>query len=249
MFLKEVRIWNVKFNLLTVNEIVTIVNEWLSEGRKGIHLTGVDAYVTVLAQSDELLRRAILESDIVNVDSYYPAKMLAKQGYEIRERVTTPDVMEGFFKSANEKGQKVYLLGAKEETIQALNRILTSDYPNMKIVGYRNGDFREDEENAVAQAISQAKPDYLFLGMPSPRKEHFILKYKGKIDVGVFLGVGGAFDARANVMKRPPEFMRGHGMEAFFRVLRSPRVYGKRLHIFKEFNKLVKEYNKGLKKE
>lgn len=243
MDLKEVRIWNIKFNLLTVNEIVTVVNEWLDQGRKSIHLTGADVHVTVLAQKDELLRRAVLESDIVNVDSYYPAKMLAKQGYEIKERVTTPDVMEGFFKCANEKGQKVYLLGAKEETIQALYKILTNNYPNMKIVGYRNGYFKEDEEDAVAGAISQAKPDYLFLGMPSPQKEHFILKYKGKIDVGVFLGVGGAFDARANVMKRPPEFMRGHGMEAFFRILRNPRVYGKRLPLLKEFMKLVKEFN------
>ncbi|MBO7636551.1 MAG: WecB/TagA/CpsF family glycosyltransferase [Paludibacteraceae bacterium] len=247
MDLKEIHIWNIKYNLLTVDEIVMIVNKWLSEGRKGVHLTGADAYVTVLAQKDELLHRAIMESDIVNVDSYYPTKMLAKQGYEIRERVTTPDVMEGFLKSANEKGQKIYLLGAKEETLQALIEILKRDYPNMKIVGFHNGYFKEEEEDAIAEAISKVAPDYLFLGMPTPRKEHFILKYKRKIDVGVFLGVGGAFDARANVMKRPPKFMRGHGLEAFFRVLRSPRVYGKRLHIFREFDKLVEEYNNKLK--
>lgn len=80
--------------------------------------------------------------------------------------------------------------------------------------------------------------------MPSPRKEHFILKYKHTIDVGVFLGVGGAFDARANVLKRPPTFLRGHGMEAFLRVLRKPKVYGKRLGIFIDFIKLEIKENK-----
>ena len=35
--LKEIKIWNVKYNLLTISEIVDIVNEWLDEGRKGIH--------------------------------------------------------------------------------------------------------------------------------------------------------------------------------------------------------------------
>lgn len=238
MDLKEVRIWNIKFNLLNVEEIVDVVNQWLKEGRKAIHLTGVDPNVLVLAQKDELLRRAILDSDIVNVDSFLPAKMLEKKGYDIKERVATPDVMEGFFKIANEKGLKVYLLGAKEETIQALNKILTSDYPNMKIVGFRNGYFKEDEEDAVAEAISRLAPDYLFLGIPTPRKEHFILKYKGKINVGVFLGVGGAFDARANVMKRPPAFLRGHGLEAFFRIVRNPRVYGRRLVVLKDIIKL-----------
>lgn len=240
MDLKEVRIWNVKYNLLTVDEIVSAVDQWLSEGRKGIHLTGADAYVTVLAQDDKLLHQAIMESDIVNVDSFFPTKMLARKGYKIKERVTTPDVMEGFFKIADKKGQKVYLLGAKEETICTLIKMLEEDYPNMKIVGYRNGYFKESDEDAVAEQISKLEPDYLFLGMPSPRKEHFILKYKGKINVGVFLGVGGAFDARSNVMKRPPTFLRGHGLEAFFRVIRSPRVYGKRLGIFIDFMKLYR---------
>ena len=98
MDLKEVKIWNIKYNLLTAKEISDIVNSWLDGGRKGIHLTGVDACVMVQAQENDLLRKAILESDIVNIDSYLPAKKLAKLGYDVKERVTTPDVMEGFFK-------------------------------------------------------------------------------------------------------------------------------------------------------
>ena len=250
MDLKEVKIWNIKFNLLTETEIADIVNQWTSEGRKGIHLTGVDAYVTVLAQNDDLLRRAILDSDIVNVDSFFPAKMLAMKGYDIKGRVTTPDLMEILLKAANENGKKIYLLGAKEGTLQVLINILKADYPNLNIVGFRNGYYKDVEEDVIAKEISTLAPDFLFIGMPSPRKEHFILKYKHKIDVGVFLGVGGAFDARANILKRPPLFLRGHGLEAFFRVIRKPRVYGKRLWIFFDFIKLViKDNNDKCKKE
>ena len=244
MDLKEVKIWNVKYNLLTAREIADVVKLWLKEGRKGIHLTGADAYVTVLAQEDELLRKAILESDIVNVDSFFPTKMLSMKGYDIKERVTTPDLMEELLKDANENGKKVYLLGAKEETLHALIENIMADYSNLKIVGSRNGYYTDAEEDEIAQEISNLAPDYLFIGMPSPRKEHFILKYKHTIDVGVFLGVGGAFDARANVLKRPPTFLRGHGLEAFFRVLRKPRVYGKRLWVFIDYFKMLIKDNK-----
>jgi N-acetylglucosaminyldiphosphoundecaprenol N-acetyl-beta-D-mannosaminyltransferase len=175
--LKEVKIWNVKFNLLTAEEIATVVNSWLDEGKKGIHLTGVDACVMVQAQKDELLRKAILESDIVNVDSYLPAKKLAENGYDIKDRVTTPDVMEELFKIANEKEQKVFLFGAKENTVTRLRDVLTEEYPNMKIVGYRNGYYSAEEEPAIAEEISSLSPDFLFIGMPTPRKEHFMLEF------------------------------------------------------------------------
>ena len=241
MDLKEVKIWNIKYNLLTEGEIVDIVNEWLDQGRKGIHLTGVDASVAVLAQDDELLRKAILSSDIVNVDSYLPTRMLAKKGYDIKDRVTTPDLMEGLLRRANERGQKVFLLGAKEETLTILTDILKTDYPNMNLVGWQNGYFLAEEEEGIAERISQLAPDYLFIALPSPRKETFILKYKGRIDVGVFLGVGGAFDARANILKRPPKFMRGHGLEAIFRITRNPKAYGNRVKKLIAFYRLARK--------
>jgi len=238
--LKEVRIWNIKFNLLNEHQIAEIVNSWLEEGRKGIHLTGVDACVVVSAQKDELLRKAILESDIVNVDSYLPARMLAKHGYEIKERVPTPEVMEELLKKANDNHQKVFFLGAQESTINLMLGVLKKEYPNMKIVGYRNGYYSQEEEGRIAEYISSLSPDYLFLGMPTPRKEHFILKYKEKIDVGVFLGVGGAFDAKAGVLKRPPKFLRGHMGEALFRILRTPKVYASRILFLLPFLRITR---------
>ena len=113
--------------------------------------------------------------------------------------------------------------------------ILKEEYPKMKIVGYRNGYYTPEEEPAIAEYISSLAPDYLFIGMPTPRKEHFILKYKGKINVGVLLGVGGAFDAKAGVLKRPPMFLRGHGLEAFFRITRNPIYYGSRIKLLIKF--------------
>lgn len=239
MDLKEIQIWNVKYNLLSLEEIVSTVVGWINEGKKRIHMTAVDACVTVMAQKDELVRKAILESDIVNVDSYLPARMLAKKGYDVKGRVPAPEIMEALLKDADANRRKVFFLGAKEETLQALIKIISADYPNLVIAGCRNGYFSEGEEEEIAKHISELSPDYLFIGMPSPKKERFILKYKNVIDAGVMFGVGGAFDARANVLKRPQGFLGEHGLEGFFRIIRRPRLYGNRVGVLCEFIKLA----------
>lgn len=243
MDLKEIKIWNIKYNLLSVEEITFIVSKWLEEGRRGIHLTGVNAETVAIAQEDELLKKAILDSDIVNVDSFLPAKFLRRKGYDIKDRVPTPDVMESFFKEANNKRQTVYFLGAKQNVLDLLKGVLEKEYPNMVIVGMRNGYYKESEEESIAQEISMCAPDYLFIALPSPRKEKFIQKYKKIINVGVFYGIGGALDAKAGVYRRPPKFLQGHGLEGVFRILRKPFSHGKRISWNYIFVKLALKKN------
>ena len=237
MDLKEVRIWNIKLNLLTVDEIVAIVTQWVDEGKRNIHLTGVSADVAALAQNNELLREAILSSDIVNVDSFIPTYLLKRKGYPIKERVPCPDIMEGFFRYANEKKKKVYFLGAKATTLELLVPIIKKDYPNLIIVGTQDGYYTEAEEESIADRISSVSPDFLFIAMPTPKKELFIKTYKNRINVGVFYGIGGAFEARTGEVKRPPHFLRGNGLEGILRVLKRPRVYAKRLPMLYRFYK------------
>ncbi|MBR3744640.1 MAG: WecB/TagA/CpsF family glycosyltransferase [Bacteroidales bacterium] len=233
--LKEIKIWNIKYNLLTEAEIADIVVDWISKGKRGIHITGVNADIVGLAQDDVFLREAILDSDIVNVDSMLPAHYLQKRGYSIKGRVATPDVMEELLKKANERGQKVYFLGAKQDTLDKLKTVLEDEYPNLQIVGMQNGYYDVEEEEQIVSRINESAPDYLFIAFPSPRKEQFILKYKHSIDVGVFYGIGGALDAKAGVLKRPPKWLRGFGIEGVLRVIRKPGVHIKRMPLTLKF--------------
>lgn len=240
--MKEVYIWNVKFNILDIEEFVSTVDIWLSEGRKGIHLTGVDYNVVVLAQEDELLRHSIEDSDLVNVDSYLPAKYLKKAGYGDVKRVPTPDVMDALLEQARRTGRKVFFLGATDDVLQKMKAVLEKEFPDLNIAGMRNGYFSDADEPSLVNEIKEAAPDYLFIGMPSPRKEKFIVKHKKSLPVGCFYGVGGAFDAKAGLLSRPPKWLQNHGMEGILRMLRNPLVYGCRIKAYMEFFKIVKIY-------
>lgn len=99
--------------------------------------------------------------------------------------------------------------------------------------------YTDKYEPKIAEEINELAPDYLFVGISSPRKERFILKYKHSINVGVFYGVGGAFDAKAGVLSRPPKWLQHGGMEYWLRVIRNPRVYGKRMPLYFKFLRLA----------
>lgn len=238
---KEVRIWGIKFNLLTVSEIVCIVNKWIMTGRKGIHLTGVNAYTVAMSQNDNMLRNAILDSDIVNVDSYLPTKYLRKKGFEIQDRVPTPEVFEALLKNADQNKQSVYLLGATDKTLEKLVNVLKYEYPHIVLQGYHNGYFDDSEESMIVENIAALAPDYLYIAMPSPKKEHFIMSYKHLLNVGCLYGVGGAFEAKVGDLRRPPEALSKYGMEGLLRVLRKPGVYAKRLPKIIAFIRLARK--------
>ena len=240
MDLKEIRIWNIKYNLLTSSEIAEVVSQWLEDGKRGIHLTGVNYPIVAMANEDESLRNAILDSDIVNVDSTLPAYFIKKKGYDIKGRAATPDVMEELLKKANEKRQRVFFLGAKQETLDKLRNVLDIEYPNMQIVGMQNGYYDAEEESTIIERINSVAPDYLFMAFPSPRKEQFIMKYKHLINVGTFYGIGGALDAKAGVLKRPPKWLRNHGFEGLFRIIRRPRVFAQKWPLTFKFLRIVR---------
>ena len=222
---KCLHIWNIKVNLLTKVEIVGLLNKWIAEGEKGKYFTPVDANTVMLAQQDEHLRNAILASDITNVDSFLPSKYLNKYGYPIEDRVATPDVMDSILEVASDKKQRVFFLGAKDSTLALLREVVTKRFPGIVIAGMRNGYFKDEENAAVADYISATKPDIVFVGMPSPKKENFVLGCKDTIDAGALYCVGGAFDALAGILPRPPKWIQKGPMEGIFRIMRNPRAY------------------------
>jgi len=68
----------------------------------------------------------------------------------------------------------------------------------------------------------------LFLALPTPDKEIFIQKYKHDLGVSVLLGIGGAIDVKAGLVRRAPLFLRRIGLEGIHRAMQNPLNYGKR---------------------
>lgn len=217
----------IKINPISIEEILSIVDDWLSKGKKGLQITGVNIEQIALLSKDKNFEDYVNSSDIVNIDGIAVYSYLKFKGYKLSERTLCADILSCLLDSANRKGESIYLLGATEETIKQLVCNLNSAYPNINIVGYHNGYFKNEQE--IVKDISSKSPEYLFIGMPSPFKERFITTYKKELETGVCFGVGGMFDIIAGKANRAPEKVQKLGLEWLYRITQNPTGHSKRV--------------------
>ena len=110
-----------------------------------------------------------------------------------------------------------------DEVLERMVQVIQERHPRLKITGFRNGYYSPNEESAVAETIKASRPNYLFLGMTSPKKELFLAKWSEEIGANVTHGVGGSFDVIAGKVKRAPRLMQRLGLEWFYRLAQEPR--------------------------
>ena len=225
--MKSVRIWGIKFSLLTKAQIVRNLQNLLEKGYRHIQLTAVNPETVVQAQDSDHLRAAINDSDIVNVDNMLVALTLRLNGIRVPERAATPDLFKLFLENAEQHGQSVLFLGAKEPVLAKMLEKVRKLYPRLNVAGYRHGYYQD--EAAVLAEINEARPDYLFVALPTPQKETFIQDHREELDVGVCYGVGGAFDVLAGAVRRLSFRVGSFEFEGIFRVLQKPWDYGRRV--------------------
>jgi len=196
--------------------------------RTPIRHCAINAAKIVKIQRDRELWEAVVSSDVISPDGQsivWASRFLKKP---LPERVAGIDLMQKLLKLASEKGYKVFLLGAKEEIICELKGKLNKKYPHLNLVGCRNGYFSPNEEEGLIREINEKKPDILFVGMSSPKKEYWLGKYQSALKVLFCMGVGGSFDVLAGKTKRAPGWMQRVGLEWFFRFLQEPTRMWKR---------------------
>jgi N-acetylglucosaminyldiphosphoundecaprenol N-acetyl-beta-D-mannosaminyltransferase len=144
-------------------------------------------------------------------------------GLEVRHHVGGIMLLKAFLPRAEEKGYRLYFLGAENEIIAAMVSNLRRIYPNLQIVGWHHGYFSSDDDLAINQEIIQLRPDALFVALGSPKQEFWISEHMEKLRVPVCMGVGGSFDVLAGIKQDAPAWIRALAMEWLFRLAQDPK--------------------------
>ena len=91
------------------------------------------------------------------------------------------------FNYASTNHKSIYIVGAKQEQVEKAVAIWRNNYKELKIAGYRNGYFKNDEEiGQEIKHIVEMAPDFLIVGMGAVLQEEFLLKAK----LAGFCGIG-----------------------------------------------------------
>ena len=117
--------------------------------------------------------------------------------------------------------KKVYLYGAKKEVIEKTVNVLKEKYIKLNICGYMSGYSKEKD---VLYDIKKCKPDYLFVGIGSPKQEEFIIRNEMLFrNISVIMPVGGTFDVVSGLKKRAPIIYQKLHLEWLYRMIKEPK--------------------------
>jgi len=222
-----VRLLGVDLFALTMSEVLNICIDHIA-ARRGLLIGVVNVAKIVNIRKDRELRAALGEADIVLADGA-PIVWLSKMvGRPLPQRVAGIDIMFELLKEANNRSYGIYFLGAKRAVVEKVIHVVRRDYPGVRIAGYRDGYFSEQEEQSVAEEIKNSRADILFVAISPPRKEVFLGKWREFMDVPICHGVGGSFDVVAGVARRAPVWMQKSGLEWLYRLIQEPRRMWKR---------------------
>lgn len=212
---------------LTMDQTVDKLKGLMTDGGHHNHLS-INAAKIVSAKENPAKQHEFNAADVVSADGQsvvWAAKLL---GRPVPERVAGIDLMNRLVDLSAEEGQRIYLLGARPEVLDAVAEDFTRRGAN--VVGRHDGYWRQagktDED--VAREIGHLSVDILFVAVPSPMKEDFIYGQRERMAVGVCVGVGGSFDVVAGETKRAPELVQRLGMEWAFRLALEPKRMFKR---------------------
>ena len=220
----RVELFGVEVDALTMDQTVQRIMELVEAGTPVQHVVLNASKVVMMADDDRL--RAVIACPVVNADgqSVVTASRILRR--PLPERVAGIDLFVELVKRSAADGRSVYFLGARDEVLEEMIRRFREQYPTLNIAGSRNGYW--DDDAAVVAQVREARPDLVFLAIPSPRKEFWLAEHMPAMGVPFAMGVGGSFDVVAGKVKRAPVWVQRIGCEWVYRLVQEPRRMWKR---------------------
>jgi N-acetylglucosaminyldiphosphoundecaprenol N-acetyl-beta-D-mannosaminyltransferase len=217
---RRVEMFGVPVDPLTMEQTVERVRTLVREGRPRQHVVLNAAKVADLRRN-RALAEAIAHCDVVNADGMSIVWASRLLRCELPERVPGVDLMQRLVATAEQDGHSVFFLGGRRDVVERVVGVMQVRHPALKVAGYHDGYWHDDDE--VIQLVRRARPAYLFLALPSPRKELWLRRHLDDLGVPFVMGVGGSFDVLVGDLKRAPKFVQRSGFEWAWRLAQEPR--------------------------
>ena len=198
----------------------TIIKNNLKKNKKMFIVTA-NPETFMMSEKDDEMRKLLLDKETTLVpDGIGIVKAARSIGYDIKERIAGIDIANKLLEYGNQEKKSIYLFGAKEEVIVSIKEVFGDKYPNLKIVGAKNG--YVSDRDKVFEDIIKKEPDIILVALGIPYQEKLIYKYLSKFNKGIFVGVGGSFDVISGHKKRAPKIFIKLNLEWLYRIMKEP---------------------------
>ena len=226
----RVPLFGIEIDALDMAATVERCDELIRTGGYAQHMA-INAAKAVMMEDDPKLRAIIRDCALVSADGQAVVWAARLLGTPLPERVAGIDLMHRLFELAEARGYSVFILGARQSTLDIAVERLRARHPSLELAGTRNGYFSDEEAPGVAETIRESRADIVLVAISSPFKEHFLGRYGPALGAPFVMGVGGAIDVLAGVTRRAPRIWQRLGIEWLYRLLQEPRRMFKRYAI------------------
>ena len=206
-------------------------------GKKLINTINAHSFNT--AQKDELFAEALKNGDYLIPDgaSIVKACRWLNAKSQPKERIAGWDLFEWEMNKLSEERRvksedsslkkKVMFMGSSERVLSLIRKRMGEIYPQWDVVTYSppyKPEFTEEDNKAIIDAINDANPDLLWIGMTAPKQEKWTYSHWHELNIHCHVGtIGAVFDFFAGTYRRAPRWWQEHSLEWLYRLVKEPR--------------------------
>jgi len=215
-------ILGINMNCMSYDEMYPVYDEWLSDKSARAHsLAVINVHICVSALYNRQLRNLYNSVDLAGIDSM-PFLIWARTFYKRNcDRFYAPDLLLQVSSKAKEKGYTFFLYGGYPGAPEKIEEYIRQRYPGIKVVGKYSPPFRElsqEEDDAICNMINDARPDFLWIGLGSPKQDVWISEHVKKLRGCIIIPSGATFDFFSGKIKQAPLWIQKSGFEWLFRL-------------------------------
>ncbi len=144
-------------------------------------------------------------------------------GVPLKSDLSLPLFVNKLLEEGNKNKYSILLLGADKETNLLATKIIREKYSNLVVYDGIDGYFSQNEEQKIVDRINFYNPDVLLIGISSPKKEEFAIKWKNKLNSKIIVPCGGVIDILAGKKKYVPIFFKKLGVSWLYRFIQEPK--------------------------
>ena len=159
---------------------------------------------------------------VVNAIKVFYHKKVLKREFDMSS------MAKDLFNYASINNKTLYIIASKQEEIGNAIGKIKDKYPNLNIIGYRSGYFKDAQEydESISKVISLS-PNYLIVGMGIVKQEDFLLKARKCGFKGIGFTCGAFITQTANYAKDVdffPKWAVRYNLRFLYRIYKEPHT-------------------------
>lgn len=185
-------------------------------------LVAINAEKMLAAEDNAEVRSLITAAEFKYADGISVVRSVRKKYPQADvSRVAGADLWEALMERAGAEGTPVFLVGGKPDVLAQTIEKLHNQW-DVNIVGYQEGYFRPDQQQALFAQIRDSGAKIVTVAMGSPKQEILMRDCRLVHPDALYMGVGGTYDVFTGHVKRAPRVWQNLGLEWLYRLLSQP---------------------------